>query len=181
MNTQMEASFLSMELFEPNEIVETQESNLKNCAVFDYRSLDYSELASFLSENPEAFETINVDPNYKIENVAYSQYNDKNYWDLLMLLNSRNMIEDMPKNQDLLVEEVNEIADSYFKNYQGNTPEHETGEYDENNQAIKKTIKDAYIEYLLEKKTQENYEKQKFYALKSGYKKQFLRTVKYKI
>lgn len=176
LNEQMEASIMSMSLMKSEDF--TDSSEFKNTVVYNFRTLDFSDLTDFLSSNPEAFEYVNVDANHKIETVAQRRYSDKNYWDLLLLLNDKNMIEDMPKTNDLLIDEINEKVENYFKNYQGNIVSHTV---EEDGKFVQKTIKDFYKEYLLEKADSKNLERQKFLALKPEYKKQFLRTVKYKI
>lgn len=169
---QMEASFLSMELLETDDYLDSNlEENLSllNSVVYDYRSINLDEVESFLSSN-SVTKKINVFPNHKIEKIANDQYSDKNYWDLILLLNNREMITEMPKNSDLLQETVETEVSEYFANpnrkYQGNAPSE---------------LIEAYKEALLEKRTEENLEKQLFEILDPNYKKQFLRSVKYKV
>ena len=167
-NSQLEPSQISMEL------IKTELDNQEVYA-YDFKSLSFDDLKSFAQSNPDAFTTVNVDANHSVESVAKKLYDDASYFDLILLLNNRDMIEDMPKSTDLLVDEVEDETLSYFKNYQGNIPSFEDSEGNQ------KTLIDVYLENKLQQRTEENVQNQTFLVLKPEYKKQFLRTTRYKI
>lgn len=161
------------------ELVKTELDN-NEVYVYDFNSLNFDDVLNFVSNNPDSLEYINVDTNHKIENVSQKLYEDKNYFDLIMLLNNRDMISGMPKTTDAIAKEAEDETYSYFKNYEGNIPtwteiDKETGK------EVEKTLIDLYKDKLIEKKTEEDLENQKFIVLKPSYKKQFLRTTRYKI
>lgn len=172
LKSQMDTSCIQMELLDVKDFIEyTQENlDLQDKVCYDYKSLNTDDITNFINENPQALEIINLDSAYNIETLAMKKYNDINFFDLILLLNNRNMVLDMPKNNDLLEEEINTLTQNYFSNpespYQGNASQE---------------LISAYKENLLEKKTEENVKKQYFTILKPEYKKQFLRTTKYKI
>ena len=57
----------------------------------------------------------------KIENIAYKLYNDPKYYDILMLLNQRDMLFDMVYTFDTIKDIVEEETNNYFNEYQGKT------------------------------------------------------------
>lgn len=172
LKSQMDTSCIQMELLNVSELLEKTQENidLQDKVVYDYKSLNTDDMLKFIDENPDSLEIINLDSSYNIETLANKKYSDINFFDLILILNNRQMLLDMPKNNDLLEEEVETLTQNYFSNpetpYQGKTS---------------KDLIDAYKENLLEKKIEENVEKQYFTILKPGYKKQFLRSTKYKI
>lgn len=166
-NSQLEPSQISMEL------IKTELDNQEVYA-YDFKSLSFDDLKSFAESNPDAFTTVNVDANHSIEGVAKKLYNDTSYWDLILLLNNREMIEGMPKSTDILADEVRSETLNYFQNYQGNIPQWDTEEG-------QKSLIDLYYENKIEQRTEENVQDQTFTVLKPEYKKQFLRTTRYKI
>ena len=168
LNNQLEPSQISMEL------IKTELENQEVYA-YDFKSLSFEDLKSFAESNPDAFITVNVDANHSIEGVAKKLYGDSSYWDLLLLLNNRDMIEGMPKSTDILADEVNSETLNYFQNYQGNIPSFEDSEGNQ------KTLIDVYYENKIQQRTEENVQNQTFVVLKPEYKKQFLRTTRYKI
>ena len=168
LNTQLEPSQISME------VIKTKLDNQEVYA-YDFKSLDYSDLKSFVNSNPEAFTTVNVDANHSIESVAKTLYGDSNYWDLILLLNNREMIEDMPKSTDILADEVKSKTLNYFQDYKGNIPTYEDSEGNQ------KSLIDLYYESKIKQETESNVQSQTFVVLKPEYKKQFLRTTRYKI
>lgn len=139
---------------------------LYNTAYRDYQTLDISDVEEFCDANPDALIKVNVQAGMLPELIANKLYSDKDYWDLLMILNNRECLIGVPKSNDIVEIEVDDLVDAYFKNYQGN---------------VSDEMKDAYREALLERKHEENTEKQVFVALNPKYKKQFLRSVKYSV
>ena len=173
LNNQLEPSQISME------VIKTELDNQEVYA-YDFKSLNFDDLKSFAQSNPEAFTTVNVDANHSIESVAKTLYDDPSYWDLILLLNNREMIEGMPKSTDILSDEVKSKTLNYFQKYQGNIPQweeinKETGKLEQ------KSLIDLYYENKIQQETESNVQDQTFIVLKPEYKKQFLRTTRYKI
>lgn len=166
LNNQLSNSFVSMG-YADSEIEPTSGFEaLYNTAYRDYQTLDISAVDEFCNANPNALMKVNVQPGMQPELIAKKLYGDKDYWDLLMVLNNRECLDGLPKDNDTLQAEVDNLADEYFKNYQGNADDE---------------LINAYKEALLERKSAENTAKQVFVCLNPQYKKQFLRSVKYSV
>ena len=166
LNNQLSNSFVEMEYadseLEPTGGLEA----LYNTVYRDYQTLDISAAGEFFDANPNALLKVNVQPGMAPELIAKKLYGDKDYWDLLMVLNNREALGGLPKGNDLLEAEVDDLVQEYFSNYQGNASDE---------------LIEAYKSALLERKQEENIAKQTFTALNPQYKKQFLRSVKYSV
>ncbi|MGI7118773.1 hypothetical protein ACNGEM_09290 [Campylobacter coli] len=135
--------------------------------VRDYRSMDYSLITKYVNEA----NTINVKINANdfIESVSNRLYNDPNLWDLLMLINNKDALSDMPYDNDRIADMADELIANYFNNpkkpYQGN---------------ITEQLINEYREYLIDLLTQKNYQNMIIKALDPAYLGDFLRLFKYK-
>lgn len=135
--------------------------------VRDYRSVDYSPISKYINDS----NTINVKINANdfIESVSNRLYNDPNLWDLLMLINNKDALSDMPYDNDRIADMADELIADYFNNpekpYQGNVTEQLITEY---------------REYLIDLLTQKNYQNMIIKALDPTYLGDFLRLFKYK-
>lgn len=111
--------------------------------VSDYFSLELDNIRS-LYHNPSLLEYIKLQFNDLIENIAYKLYNDPKYYDILMLLNQRDMLFDMVYTFDTIKDIVEEETNNYFNDYQGKTsPEflqsykkYKLEEYEKNNEKL---------------------------------------------
>lgn len=143
---------------------------LYNTVYRDYQSLNIDSVINFYKSYPEAFIKVNAAPGISPEMLAKKLYNDTSYWDLILIINNKNYFTDLPRENDLVTVEVEELVKSYFLNskkpYQGEIPE---------------GLIEAYTEHLNELKQEENIKKQSFIVLNPNYKKQFLRSVKYNL
>lgn len=166
LNNQLSNSFVTMEYADSDIEPTSGYEELYNTAYRDYQSLNISDVDEFCNANPNALIKVNVQPGMPPELIANKLYGDKNYWDLLMVLNDREALDGLPKSNDLLEAEVDSLVKEYFANYQGNASDE---------------LIEAYKSALLERKQEENTAKQTFIALNPQYKKQFLRSVKYSI
>ncbi|EAL4082852.1 hypothetical protein DFW61_10990, partial [Campylobacter coli] len=74
--------------------LEANKTESEVCNVRDYRSVDYSSITKYINDS----NTINVKINANdfIESVSNRLYNDPNLWDLLMLINNKDALSDMP-------------------------------------------------------------------------------------
>ncbi|EAI5067730.1 hypothetical protein BJL57_09000 [Campylobacter jejuni] len=146
---------------------EANKTEAEVCNVRDYRSVDYSSITKYINDS----NTINVKINANdfIESVSNRLYNDPNLWDLLMLINNKDALSDMPYDNDRIADMADELIANYFNNpekpYQGNVTEQLITEY---------------REYLIDLLTQKNYQNMIIKALDPAYLGDFLRLFKYK-
>ncbi|RTH89474.1 hypothetical protein [Campylobacter jejuni] len=146
---------------------EANKTEAEVCNVRDYRSMDYSTITKYINDS----NTINVKINANdfIESVSNRLYNDPNLWDLLMLINNKDALSDMPYDNDRIADMADELIANYFNNpekpYQGNVTEQLITEY---------------REYLIDLLTQKNYQNMIIKALDPSYLGDFLRLFKYK-
>ncbi|EKN8003863.1 hypothetical protein PYY25_001896 [Campylobacter coli] len=146
---------------------EANKTKSEVCNVRDYRSVDYSSITKYINDS----NTINVKINANdfIESVSNRLYNDPNLWDLLMLINNKDALSDMPYDNDRIADMADELIANYFNNpekpYQGNVTEQLITEY---------------REYLIDLLTQKNYQNMIIKALDPTYLGDFLRLFKYK-
>lgn len=166
LNNQLSNSFVTMEYADSDIEPTAGYEELYNTAYRDYQTLNISDVEDFCNANPNALLNVNVQPGMSPELIANKLYNDKDYWDLLMVLNNREALDGLPKSNDLLEAEVEALVNEYFANYQGNASDE---------------LIAAYKSALLARKQLENEAKQTFVALNPQYKKQFLRSVKYSV
>ena len=168
LNSQLETSFVSSEYLDSECDYEAGLEALTNAAYRDYQSVNIQDVLDFCNKNPQSLVKVNVPPGISIEGVSQKLYNDKNYWDIIMILNNRELLTGMPKDTDILEYEIDTLVKDYFqdadKPYQGNIPD---------------GLSDAYTENLRERKIEENVQNQTFIALNPSYIKEFLRVVKY--
>ena len=64
----------------------------------------------------EYLTTFRIADDDKIERISYQLYGTTNYWDILVLLNSKDPLFDLPYNYDLISDNVTNFVDVY-KNY----------------------------------------------------------------
>lgn len=146
---------------------EANKTEAEVCNVRDYRSMDYSTITKYINDS----NTINVKINANdfIESVSNRLYNDPNLWDLLMLINNKDALSDMPYDNDRIADMADELIANYFNNpekpYQGN---------------ITEQLITEYREYLIDLLTQKNYQNMIIKALDPTYLGDFLRLFKYK-
>ncbi|HEH4511803.1 TPA: hypothetical protein SG275_001765 [Campylobacter coli] len=146
---------------------EANKTEAEVCNVRDYRSVDYSAITKYINDS----NTINVKINTNdfIESVSNRLYNDPNLWDLLMLINNKDALSDMPYDNDRIADMADELIANYFNNpekpYQGN---------------VTKQLITEYREYLIDLLTQKNYQNMIIKALDPTYLGDFLRLFKYK-
>lgn len=131
-----------------NSIVNTKkeyvnEDHSGSIEVSDYFSLELDNIRN-LYHNPSMLEYIKLQFNDLIENIAYKLYNDPKYYDILMLLNQRDMLFDMVYTFDTIKDIVEEETNNYFNEYQGKTSaeflesykKYKLEEYEKNNEKL---------------------------------------------
>lgn len=164
LNSQLSNSFVEYDYLDTGVEPISGYEELYNKVYRDYQSFSIDAVLEFCIAYPESLLKVSVPPGMSIEGLAQKLYSDKDYWDLLMVLNNKELLYDLPKSNDLVAIEVEELVEKYFEDYQG---------------PVADGLIEAYKENLLENKTKENLEKQTFIVLNPNYKKQFLRIVKY--
>lgn len=70
--------------------------------------------------------TYKIDDNDKIERISYSLYKTTDYWDLLLLLNGRESLSDMPYDYETYTNTIDQFIDEYNSNYYSNYPLNDT-------------------------------------------------------
>lgn len=147
--------------------IEVNKSEAEICNVRDYRSVDCSSITNFINESNII--NVKINANDFIESVSNRLYNDPNLWDLLMLINNKDALSDMPYDNDRIADMADELIMNYFNNpekpYQGN---------------ITEQLLSEYREYLIDLLTQKNYQNMIIKALDPVYLGDFLRLFKYK-
>lgn len=147
--------------------LEANKSEAEVYNVRDYRSVDYSLITKFINESNII--NVKINANDFMESVSNRLYNDPNLWDLLMLINNKDALSDMPYDNDRIADMADELIMNYFNNpekpYQGN---------------ITEQLLTEYREYLIDLLTQKNYQNMIIKALDPVYLGDFLRLFKYK-
>lgn len=92
-----------------------------NFNITDYTSAGLNKIRSYLNTLDNSyFVYLKVEENTKIEKVCYDYYNNTNYYDLILLLNNKEMVYDMPYSYDIILEAIEKDIDRYrskvFKN-----------------------------------------------------------------
>lgn len=80
------------------------DNNSNTLKVYDYNSINFNEIKDYLNSlDKNVFEYIKIYDGSKIEKVCYDYYNTADYYDLILFLNNRDMIFDMPYDNDVTV------------------------------------------------------------------------------
>lgn len=109
--------------------------------VSDYRSLNINPI--FKTDFTNYTLNQNVPQNMLIENISFNIYNNPKFFDILLLINNRDMLFDMSYDYDTLIDLANEITTNYFSDYIGSMPED-----------LFELFRDNVLEYLNEKNTE---------------------------
>lgn len=85
--------------------------------VYDYTSLDFNEVIKYLNSLDKSwFEYVKIYEGTTIEKACYDYYNTTDYYDLLLLLNGREMLNDTPYTSDVLIDNTeNELKEYEFR------------------------------------------------------------------
>lgn len=120
--------------------LDNYEYNNFDIKVSDYRSLDVTRV---LKTDFTDFTMSQTSPqNMLIENFAFNIYKDPKFFDILLLINKRDMMFDMSYDYDTLIDLANEIATNYFSDYIGAMPEE-----------LFELFRDNILDYINEKNT----------------------------
>ena len=90
------------------------EESKSNFSVKDYNSISTTKIKSYLNSLDSSYYVyLKIDVGAKIEKVLYDYYKNTDYCDLIMLMNNREMIYDMPYSYDIILEAIENDIDRY--------------------------------------------------------------------
>jgi len=70
----------------------------------DYFTLDFPKINEYISSCPsDWFDWYQLQDNDKLEKVSLDVYGDADYWDILLIINKKNALFDMPYDYDTLL------------------------------------------------------------------------------
>jgi hypothetical protein len=112
-----------------NSVIDFTNRQIENTIVEDYFTFDLKKILDHIAScTLDYFEWYQMDDDDKIERVALELYGNADYWDILLLINGKDALFDMPYNFDTL----SSFADEKAKNYVASisalktiTPEHQ--------------------------------------------------------
>ena len=81
-------------------------NGLKILKIFDYNSICKNKIKVYLNSLPSNyFKYLKVEQGAKIEKLCFDYYKNTNYYDIILILNNRDMIYDMPYEKSSWVNE----------------------------------------------------------------------------
>lgn len=92
-----------------------EEYNVKNVLLIrNYNSIMLSKIRNYLNSlSEDYFVYLKVELGSTIEKTCLDYYNSSDYYDLVMFLNSREMLYDMPYNYDVILDAVEKDLETY--------------------------------------------------------------------
>lgn len=139
-----------------------------NFKIKNYNSFMLSEIRNYLDSLDDNYYTyIKITDNVLIEKVIFDYYDTENYYDLILFINNREMLYDMPYSYDIILNNIDKDINAYeykvfgtLKNElseksKSRLVEKLNSEYIENNKKLLyiKIIKKQYINEILRKIT----------------------------
>lgn len=98
-----------------NSVINFTNRTVNNYDVEDYFSMDFNKLSEYIDSCPSSwFDWYQIPNNSKIEKISLDIYGDANYWDILILINHRNPIFDMPYEYDTLYDLAEDRINEYI-------------------------------------------------------------------
>jgi hypothetical protein len=83
-------------------------------SIKQYSSIDIDTLHNYLDNIDESwFEYVKIGVDQTIESVLYSYYKSEDYYDLILLLNYRNLLDDIPYSNDKIINDINSDLEEY--------------------------------------------------------------------
>lgn len=137
-----------------------------NFKIKNYNSFMLSEIRNYLDSLDDNYYTyIKITDNVLIEKVIFDYYDTENYYDLILFINNREMLYDMPYSYDIILNNIDKDINAYeykvfgtLKNElseksKSRLVEKLNSEYIENNKKLLyiKIIKKQYINEILRK------------------------------
>lgn len=96
-------------------IVKFDERTIGKYKVSDFTSVDLSEINTFVDNNPDLFDWHQLQNNTNIEKVALDLYGDPDFWDILLVINNRQPLTELPYDFDVISNVVDQRIDDYIK------------------------------------------------------------------
>ena len=139
-----------------------------NFKIKNYNSFMLSEIRNYLDSLDDNYYTyLKLTDNVLIEKVIFDYYDTENYYDLILFINNREMLYDMPYSYDIILNNIDKDTNAYeykvfgtLKNElseksKSRLAEKLNSEYIENNKKLLyiKIIKKQYINEILRKIT----------------------------
>jgi|SaaInl8_200m_RNA_FD_contig_21_2030988_length_1509_multi_5_in_0_out_0_2 hypothetical protein len=104
-----------------NTVINYKKVTIDNKEIEDYTSIYFGNMKKYVSEcDGDFFDWhFSVDDD-KMERISYELYGSEHYWDILVLINSRDPLFDMPYNGDTVLsmseDKTEEYRSGVFKN-----------------------------------------------------------------
>ena len=103
-----------------NTIIDPDLREINEFIYKDYTSRNYKTILNI----PEIYDTeyvdfVTINVNQTMEQVSYNLYGSADYWDILVLINDRDPLFDMPYDFDILTTLAQAKIDKYRENYSG--------------------------------------------------------------
>lgn len=97
-----------------NSIVDFTNRTLNGYDIEDYFTFDLKKILEYIDTcTDDFFEWYQLDNDDKLERLSLELYGDADYWDILLVINGRDALFDMPYNFDT----IDDFADSYASAY----------------------------------------------------------------
>lgn len=97
---------------------------INDFSITNYNSIDLSEIKNYLNGLPNSwFKYLKIHEGAKIEKVLFDYYNTDDFYDLILFLNNRDMVFDMPYSYDVIIDAVEKDINEYQYKVFGNTVE----------------------------------------------------------
>ena len=109
-----------------NKILSYDTETVGNYIVSDYFSKKIDIYKLFSLDLTQYLDVYKMPDDDKLERVSYELYGTTDYWDLLLMLNDRNPLFDMPYNFDNLSDGATEFVNKYSSLIYFNSPLNET-------------------------------------------------------
>lgn len=96
-----------------NSLLNFDSEDLGQFVVRDYFSANIN-IWEIFNEHKSMFEVYRIEDDDKIERISYELYGTTDYWDILIMLNDRSPLFEMPYNYDLLQNHAEEFINKYI-------------------------------------------------------------------
>lgn len=102
-----------------NSLINYTKREVDNYSLSDYFSLSLNDIQEYIDSCPKNwFELYRLGNITNLEKVALDIYSDPDYWDIILIVNKRNPLFDLPFEFDVLIEraekKVMEYADTVY-------------------------------------------------------------------
>ena len=89
-------------------------NGLKILKIFNYNSICKNKIKVYLNSLPSNyFKYLKVEQGAKIEKLCFDYYKNTNYYDIILILNNRDMIYDMPYENDIILDAIDSDIENY--------------------------------------------------------------------